>query len=242
MASNTAPESAVAAAATNVATASSALLHQSSNFTVGQLVSVDSRTWPGINQQGGIGRVTGVGARAVSVKYVIDGRHEKEISVQYVHPHNLQQQAALRDRSMLLGRCNRCGSLRTDCGSCDVWMQDELPTSNLSRRRRAVAAAENSSEEEEGSSSSSSSSDDSLALDELVAKHKRDFRRFKRMQAKAKKIIAAANLDSSSESDDDDDDDAKKKKKKKHKALCDCWNRDLCLLVGSGVGLVHKKQ
>lgn len=42
---------------------------------------------------------------------------EKETNRQY-------QRLQLRDRSALLGRCKLCGSLRSDCGSCD-WMEEE---------------------------------------------------------------------------------------------------------------------
>jgi hypothetical protein len=37
--------------------------------------------------------------------------------------------SSLRDRSMLLGRCRRCGSLRTDCGSCDWAVEEEAALS-----------------------------------------------------------------------------------------------------------------
>jgi hypothetical protein len=47
-------------------------------FRVGQLVNVAPRTWPGINQPGGIGRITGFALDSVSVRYVLDGPHEKE--------------------------------------------------------------------------------------------------------------------------------------------------------------------
>lgn len=88
-------------------------------FQVDQLVEVQARTWPGINQAGGVGRITGVATDRVSVRYVLDGRHEKEISMEYVQPHSHASGRSLRNRSLLLGRCSRCGSLKRDCGSCE---------------------------------------------------------------------------------------------------------------------------
>jgi len=43
----------------------------------------------------------------------------------------------LRDRSALLGRCKRCGSLRNDCGSCD-WIEEEeiLKRTQIESQRR----------------------------------------------------------------------------------------------------------
>jgi hypothetical protein len=199
-------------------------------FEVGQLVSVESRTWPGINQPGGVGRITGVSTnsnnnttqRAVSVKYVLDGRHEKEIAVQYVKHHSWiatttttnknNASSTLRDRSMLLGRCARCGSLRTDCGSCDVWYrsmpEDEEPQQRRRRRRTTnTRRAKNPSslqhqrvDDSDDQSDSNSDSSDSIGLEAMLEKHRRDFHKYKRLQAKAKKFFAEANLGFSSES------------------------------------------
>ncbi|KAL7567627.1 hypothetical protein ACA910_000221 [Epithemia clementina (nom. ined.)] len=117
-------------------------------FTVGQLVQVDRRAWPGINQPGGVGHIVEIAAAAptkqeapdpnssnktatttatnnsnliLTVRYVLDNRYERNINSQYVHVHNQSSTRSLRDRRMLLGRCQNCGSLRRDCGSCDVW-------------------------------------------------------------------------------------------------------------------------
>ena len=199
-----------------------------SHLQVGRMVNVLPRTWPGINKQGGTGRITAVhrssagadnndggggGAAAhathVDVRYVVVGGRERRVPVEYVvaapeyeqeyeheqeyeykekvdgignttssgsgasaqpttglassSPGGLDSAAAtsssgsaapsasasdgrptnatnasvggagtarrrrhaLRDRSMLLGRCGRCGSLRSDCGSCD-WVALEM--------------------------------------------------------------------------------------------------------------------
>ena len=90
-------------------------------WETGQLVQVKARTWPGINQPGGVGRITGSNSQGtkVAVRYVLDGRREKEIDTKYVTLYN-DDNTRLRDRSVMLGRCRRCGSLRSDCGSCDI--------------------------------------------------------------------------------------------------------------------------
>jgi hypothetical protein len=90
------------------------------NFSVGQLVDVKSRTWPGINKHGGVGRIVRLSENCVDVHYVLGGR-ERGIPIEYVNllPQAFSSRKSLRDRSILLGRCRTCGSLRADCGSCD---------------------------------------------------------------------------------------------------------------------------
>ena len=58
-------------------------------FDIGTLVNVDSRTWPGINKPGGVGRVTAFCARyaKVDVNYSLGGR-EKDIDISFVQKHN----------------------------------------------------------------------------------------------------------------------------------------------------------
>ena len=131
-------------------------------ISVGRLVEVQSRTWPGINKPGGVARVTNVHYSKdddgnddnnnafllthVDVQYVLGNTKEKHVPVDYVRlapEYEVGVDGAgssggagqggrrrgnnLRDRSMLLGRCRRCGSLRTDCGSCD-WATEEEKT------------------------------------------------------------------------------------------------------------------
>jgi len=162
-----------------------ATTHQQS-LSVGQLVHVQARTWPGINQPGGVGRITGAHKHHVSVRYILDGRHEKEIDIRYVQLHNQQSRRNLRDRSMLLGRCRNCGSLRKDCGSCDVvqpeWMNND------------------------------SSSDDSLKeilqeIDGRFAKHMKLKARASRLQADLaeENLVASTKENDRAESSDDDD-------------------------------------
>lgn len=116
---------------------------QPEQWTIGQLVSIAPRTGPGMNQPGGIAHITGIettnatvpslsistaniaatatatatSITTISVKYVVDGRHERRVPTDCVRPHAWR--STLRDRTLLLGRCGTCGSLRSDCGgSC----------------------------------------------------------------------------------------------------------------------------
>ena len=54
--------------------------------------------------------------------------------------------SSLRDRSMLLGRCRRCGSLRTDCGSCDWAFEEEAALSaNFADNNKKTTTSKKSS-------------------------------------------------------------------------------------------------
>jgi hypothetical protein len=107
-------------------------------LAVGRMVHVASRTWPGINEPGGVGRIIAVHAITsndaeqmishVDVHYMVLRRREKRIPVQYVklapeYETSEESHGRLRDRNRLKGRCGRCGSLRIDCGSCD-WLDE----------------------------------------------------------------------------------------------------------------------
>jgi hypothetical protein len=104
------------------------------HLATGQLVNVQPRTWPGINKQGGVGRITkvytqnvslgdrrGIKVTHVDVKLIHGGR-ENRVDVCYVNEY--QAEEGLRDHSRQLGRCSNCGSLRIDCNSCD-WNVEE---------------------------------------------------------------------------------------------------------------------
>ena len=84
-------------------------------FQTGQLVQVASRTRPGENKPGGVGRIVGVhnSTSSVDVEYLVEGGREKGIPLEFVQAHAFRE--TLRDRSLLLGRCRQCGSLRRDC-------------------------------------------------------------------------------------------------------------------------------
>ena len=122
-------------------------------ITVGRLVEVASRTWPGINKPGGVAKVTNVyfdevfekdngpaigeekdrDSTHVDVQYVLGNSKEKRVPIEYVQIASQYEEisrsstaiSSLRDRSLLLGRCLNCGSLRMDCGSCDWALEEE---------------------------------------------------------------------------------------------------------------------
>ncbi len=166
-------------------------------ITVGRLVEVASRTWPGINKPGGVARVvqvhfdhdsndenqTQANARQpthVNVRYMVGSSREKRVPIEYVKlapqyesttvATSNNNNTSLRDRSMLLGRCLRCGSLRTDCGSCDWAMEEEdinfttrTSSSKPPRRKRKNATLLNDDSDGGSSNSSSNEGDEDLA-------------------------------------------------------------------------------
>jgi hypothetical protein len=182
-------------------------------FTVGQWVSVASRTSPGINQPGGIGRITAVNdSDHVSIKYVLDGRHEKNVHVQYVQKYSWETTTStatgtssgtrLRDRTMLLGRCTYCGSLRADCQSCDFatssWKRDwnnptlaVVPQENHSEppKRRSTPTSSSLAQQDDGNGSDtscgSSDSSNDRAYERMMRRHRREYVRYKRSVRRA---------------------------------------------------------
>ncbi|GMH47321.1 hypothetical protein TrRE_jg7175 [Triparma retinervis] len=54
-------------------------------YEVGTLVTVKSRTWAGINKQGGVGKITSSTFTSCSVKYVLGGS-DKDIPTEFVTP------------------------------------------------------------------------------------------------------------------------------------------------------------
>jgi hypothetical protein len=124
---------------------------------------------------------------SVDVRYTVVGGRERHVPIEHVQAapefethaspqgttdQQQQRSQALRDRSGLLGRCKRCGSLRADCQSCDWREQERLArnppeqqaTSNIQKRRSTKVKSNKRNvkarEQEESLSSSSSSSDD----------------------------------------------------------------------------------
>ena len=231
-------------------------------ITEGRLVQVASRTWPGINKPGGVARVTmvvhsnnnnnnggggGLLRSHVDVQYIVGNGKEKRVPIEYVQlapqyetsrddcSRRTNAAASLRDRSMLLGRCRQCGSLRTDCGSCD-WATEEQQVVVLSttaaaaaaastkpprtkhkpsRARKSVASKDDDDDDVSLSSSSSSSSSDEedVLLQELVEKNQRQYRKYLKSKQKWNRYYHRHDTKTSepkqptSDNDDDDDDD-----------------------------------
>jgi hypothetical protein len=178
-------------------------------ITVGRLVEVASRTWPGINKPGGVARVINVhydkdasnnqngggsndkapisgshdvsGANSVKtpthvdVKYILGGSREKRVPVEYVklapqyestsveteaNGRTVSSTKTLRDRSMMLGRCRRCGSLRKDCGSCDWATEESEAKKGEDKAKSASTTAESKTTQQVKNDPFSSSDDD----------------------------------------------------------------------------------
>jgi hypothetical protein len=205
----------------------------SDDWQVGQLVTVQARTWAGINQPGGIARIQsiqqqqptsnsgiltaadGSGATAavvaattrttVGVKYVLDGRQEAAVHVRYIAPHSFGRERGLRNRGLLLGRCQRCGSLRTDCGSCDLnfcWTassaRSKSPSAPQAKRVKAKTGTisgaalrlqDKNNDQEDNDDGDDDDDDSSIDLDQLVAEHANAYRRFKRKQAAVAALV-----------------------------------------------------
>ncbi len=97
-------------------------------FPVGSHVNVARRMWPGINQPGGIAVVTSVGEGTVCVKYVIERRREADVPLRYVEGRDVINMSVGRGMEArgALGRCVVCGSLRRDCGDCEITGGEEV--------------------------------------------------------------------------------------------------------------------
>ena len=184
----------------------------------GCMVHVQARTWPGMNKLGGAARVVKVhvGKRCVDVQYVVMGGTEKSISMTYIKPAPellTRKKVSLRNRSQLLGRCTRCGSLRTDCQSCD-W-KNQIYTQQQQQQRKATVNTHKKYKKSTDTDpallfkESSSSSDDSDTFFIKIRRRQKQLLRKKRKK-KARKKSTTVILSSSSSSEDNNygDDDA----------------------------------
>jgi hypothetical protein len=95
----------------------------------GKLVNVISRTWPGINKPGGIGKITKVYhdeatqlVEGVDVKYIVHGGTDKGIPIEFIEAH---EDDGNRNRNTS-ERCPRCKSFTSDCLNCDIRYQEEV--------------------------------------------------------------------------------------------------------------------
>ena len=105
-------------------------------MTVGTMCVVASRTWPGINKPGGVGRITHLHYDAdsslsgkvshVDVLYPVERTRAKRVAVEWVEVKDIINSTVVLGTKGRggTGRCTRCGSLRRDCGECD-WRWEE---------------------------------------------------------------------------------------------------------------------
>ena len=196
------------------------------SLTIDCLVEVRDRMWPGMNKQGGIARVKAIDReqQTVNVHFVVERRKEKNVPIEFItlapqYDAGRQSEASnqqklvynqnknLRDRSMLLGRCKRCGSLRKDCGNCD-WLEEErlrehqlqqnaensnenkqenkqtLETSEIENNKAPKSKskkAKHAKKIEEAERWDLSSDEE---LEQIIQDHQRKFKRFKRLKAR----------------------------------------------------------
>jgi hypothetical protein len=114
-------------------------------FAVGDIVKVDARTSPGMNKQGGVGRITKVNPDGTySVRYHVTGGSERSVAELYIHPWEGEGK-----RRKALGRCRvlGCASLIVDCGH--IQPIDELVTKlqNLDKAKLATQRRHRPTEE-----------------------------------------------------------------------------------------------
>jgi hypothetical protein len=151
-----------------------------------------------MNQPGGIGRIVQVheddhGVRQYSVKYVVDSRTEHHLEEKYVHAHEFAV-SKFRDRRLLLGRCRRCGSLRTDCGSCEndipivgMMMENGIPNTAIPPQQKRRKSKDIIMEKKDSDMENDDTDDsiEGLAI-HSDAYYQRYYQKFKRFEKRAK--------------------------------------------------------
>ena len=169
----------------------------------------------------------------INVVYIIEGGSESRVPIEYVkeapqYNFNVSSQIdtftvesnnsnleankhtkrTLRNRSLLLGRCKRCGSLRMDCGSCDVWENSNATIRKTANKQNSSASEVKIKEKKMQKqanrhlklmhssyiSASSSSEDTDELIDKIQASH-RQYRRSKYLEKKKmRSILLKSNL------------------------------------------------
>jgi len=152
----------------------------------------------------------------VDVRYVVMGGRERRVSIEYCrrapqfetdasnHVHNdgqiakedkviqnAQKRVHLRDRSLMLGRCKKCGSLRLDCGSCD-WVEDHQQDLILMTRPKVKAKKRGSHQRDDELSDFSTSplenpSDSSSSADDLFQRVHEAYSKLKAQKRKERR-------------------------------------------------------
>lgn len=159
-----------------------------SHLAKGKLVNVISRTWPGINKPGGIGKITKVYTdestqkiKVVDVKYIVHGGTDKAIPVEFIEPH---EDDGNRSRQTSK-RCPRCKSFVTDCQNCDLRFQQE----EQERIQREIEERKRLEEEKRKNFTTKGSENDDESMDsEEEEAHMADIRkRYREMGREAKR-------------------------------------------------------
>jgi hypothetical protein len=103
---------------------------------------------------------------------------------------------------MLLGRCNACGSLRNDCGSCDFWIEEEQVRVSRTLAKATedslLLATHNEDDDDGNINDKSSSSSDNEEFEKVQQQNRRRYRKYLRMKALAKPYFDDSSSDGSS--------------------------------------------
>lgn len=74
--------------------------HSCGKLHVGDTIDVDARTWPGINQHGGAGRIMRKNDDGTfAVKYLVAGNREKSVKRCYIHKQDILASGTLHDQN-----------------------------------------------------------------------------------------------------------------------------------------------
>ena len=185
-----------------------------STFTVGEQVNVESRTWPGINKPGGVGKIVKIHSEgpgivvAVDVRYILGGT-EKEVELQYVTKHedlNRGGRSRSRREVMNLGREEKSSEkpTRRSSASAAVAKPKKSASANAnagSAKKKKAPVKKAAANKDAGSSKRKSPKKDDAA----TKKRKTDTSKGKKSSASAsgKKAATVPPMSAASQSDSD---------------------------------------
>ena len=164
-----------------------------SSFTVGEQVSVEARTWPGINKPGGAGKVVKIHTEgpgivvAVDVRYILGGT-EKEVELQYVQKHeelNRGGRSRSRREVMNLGPEESNEKPRRSAAT-----KSKQPSSEADSSASAGSAKKKKKKPAKKTASSSSKRKSAKKEDAATKKRKADTARGKSASAAGKKATS----------------------------------------------------
>lgn len=105
-----------------------------SEHKIGDEVIVDSRTFPGMNKPGGVGKIVKVNYRNIeedyvySVKYFVESGTEHNVEEVYIHSHEFRENDIINRRNKIFGRCRQCNSFVIDCTCKRIPLQGAITT------------------------------------------------------------------------------------------------------------------
>ncbi|OQS06431.1 hypothetical protein THRCLA_01517, partial [Thraustotheca clavata] len=140
-------------------------------YKIGDLVEVETRTWPGINKIGGAARVTNVYKEGqdtfVDVRYFLGGS-EKRVDIEYVQPSDIHQKRARQRYSRVFFHHEFADEYTKN--KRKIENHEEIPVKTKAKRVKKMNEHATTSVENENAIESSDSEDEPLTL--RLAKHK----------------------------------------------------------------------